>query len=94
MSFSRSCGVISVVENRMIPEIRFEGFTGAWEEMQLDCISGMTYSGGTPSTSKKEFWNGCIPWIQSADVQEHNVSSVYIRKYITLKVVLYVLKTT
>jgi type I restriction enzyme, S subunit len=28
--------------------------------------------GGTPSTSRPEFWNGSIPWITSADIDDHH----------------------
>ena len=41
------------------------------------------YSGGTPKTSEKEFWNGNIPWFQSADLVEHDVQFATSKKAIT-----------
>lgn len=44
--------------------------------------------GGTPATSRDEFWNGTIPWIQSSDLAEHRVFGVHPRNYITSAAVL------
>ncbi|HWR31049.1 MAG TPA: hypothetical protein VN631_14575, partial [Negativicutes bacterium] len=38
--------------------------------------------GGTPPTEKKEYWEGDIPWISSADIS--GVNSITPRRYITL----------
>lgn len=51
-----------------IPELRFPEFDGEWEEKKIGELSQKTISGGTPRTSKLEFWNGDIPWIQSSDL--------------------------
>jgi len=66
-----------------VPRIRFEGFTEDWEVKKLSDICETTFGGGTPSTAKEEFWNGDIPWIQSSDLTEHNVTNVNLRKQIT-----------
>ena len=68
---------------RNIPEIRFAGFTDAWEQRKVEELASDTYGGGTPSTSNDEFWNGTIPWIQSSDLTEHQVFGVTPRKYIS-----------
>lgn len=39
--------------------------------------------GGTPATQNPEYWNGDIPWITSADIED--VRHVNIRKYVTEK---------
>ena len=39
------------------------------------------YSGGTPSTSKSEFWNGSIPWLASGETAQNFV--IETEKYIT-----------
>lgn len=39
-------------------------------------------SGGTPSTKNSEYWIGDIPWIQSSDLVEHNLSSPTPNKFI------------
>lgn len=66
-----------------IPEIRFDGFTNAWEQRKIGDMSETTYGGGTPKTAIKEYWNGDIPWIQSSDIVEHDVLNVSPRRYIS-----------
>lgn len=66
-----------------VPEIRFEGFTGDWEQRKLGEIAGRTYGGGTPKTSIMEYWDGYIPWIQSSNLMEHELFNVDIQKHIT-----------
>ena len=66
-----------------VPEIRFPGFTAAWEQRRLSTISDKTFGGGTPKTSVEAYWNGTIPWIQSKDVNEDDVLSVIPQKRIT-----------
>ena len=65
------------------PEIRFAGFTGAWEQRKVKDLAANTYGGGTPLTSNPEFWEGSIPWIQSSDLSEHNLFRVHPRKFIS-----------
>ncbi|MCL2616743.1 MAG: restriction endonuclease subunit S [Defluviitaleaceae bacterium] len=72
-------------DEKKAPEIRFEGHTEPWEHYHLSSIANATYGGGTPSTSRAEYWNGNIPWIQSSDIKEHNVTSAFARKSITTK---------
>ncbi|MBW0765443.1 restriction endonuclease subunit S [Mammaliicoccus fleurettii] len=55
-------------EVKNVPELRFPEFDGEWEEKKIGELSQKTISGGTPRTSKLEFWNGDIPWIQSSDL--------------------------
>ena len=49
------------------PQIRFAGFTDAWEQRKLGEISD-SYSGGTPTAGKSEYYGGDIPFIRSAEV--------------------------
>ena len=49
------------------PKIRFDGFTDDWEQRKLGEISN-SFSGGTPSVSVKEYYNGSIPFIRSAEI--------------------------
>ncbi|MCY7810626.1 restriction endonuclease subunit S [Bacillus spizizenii] len=72
-------------EGESVPEVRFPGFTGEWEERKVKDFSEETFGGGTPKTSIKEYWNGEIPWIQSSDLEEHQVSGIFARKKITEK---------
>ena len=66
-----------------VPEVRFPGFTDAWEQRKLSNIAEKIYGGGTPKTAVEAYWNGKIPWIQSKDVNEDDVLSVVPQKRIT-----------
>ena len=57
--------------------------TRDWEQRKLRSVAHKTYGGGTPKTSEEEFWNGTIPWFQSADLIEHEVQSTVAKKAIT-----------
>ena len=50
-----------------VPRIRFRGFTDAWEQRKLGEISD-SYSGGTPTVGVKEYYEGQIPFIRSAEI--------------------------
>ena len=50
-----------------VPEIRFSGFTDAWEQRKLGEITN-SYSGGTPAVGIKEYYDGTIPFIRSAEI--------------------------
>lgn len=50
-----------------IPEVRFPGFTDDWEQRKLGDISE-SYSGGTPTAGKKEYYDGDIPFIRSGEI--------------------------
>lgn len=65
------------------PKIRFKGYKEDWEQRKLGEVAEKTYGGGTPRTSEETFWNGDIPWLQSADFIEHEVLSVIPKKRIT-----------
>ena len=66
-----------------IPEIRFKGFTDAWEQHKLDDIAKIKTGGGTPKTANPEYWSGNIPWIQSSDLVEGDIVHVNINKFIS-----------
>ena len=66
-----------------IPEIRFAGFTDAWEQRKVSTFSDETYGGGTPKTSKESYWGGELSWIQSSDLTEYEVFGVKPKKKIT-----------
>lgn len=51
------------------PKLRFEGFTDAWEQRKLGDIT-ISYSGGTPTAGRKEFYGGDIPFIRSGEISE------------------------
>lgn len=58
-------------------EISLPGFTGDWQTKPLEEIAEIR-SGGTPSTTKSELWDGEIPWCTPTDITALNG-----RKYLT-----------
>lgn len=59
--------------NKRVPKLRFKEFTGEWEEKRLGEITKIT-AGGTPSTTKTEYWNGNIKWMNSGEL---NLKYIY-----------------
>ncbi|MBA7541737.1 hypothetical protein ES705_34053 [subsurface metagenome] len=58
-----------------IPKLRFPGFEGSWIFYKIGDISSVT-AGGTPSTLKKEYWNGDIRWMNSGELNLKKVFEV------------------
>ncbi|MCD6615909.1 restriction endonuclease subunit S [Aeromonas veronii] len=53
---------------KTIPEVRFKGFSGEWEEKELGTDIADIIGGGTPSTSISKFWNGDIDWYSPTEI--------------------------
>ena len=53
----------------LVPALRFPEFSREWKRHKLSEICSF-YSGGTPSSSKKEFYNGNIPFIRSGELHK------------------------
>ena len=58
-------------EGKTLPEWRFPEFQGCgeWKSKSIGKACKM-FSGGTPDTSKKEFYGGTIPFIRSAEINK------------------------
>ena len=56
-----------------IPEIRFAGFTEAWEQRKLKDLFAYGGSGGTPSSNNRDYYNGNIPFLNISDLKERNI---------------------
>ena len=52
-----------------IPELRFKGYEKDWEKDLIGNVSA-TRSGGTPSITKKQYYDGNIPFIRSSDINK------------------------
>ena len=65
-----------------VPNLRFNGFEGEWEQRILSDL-GNFIGGGTPSSSNSDFWNGDIPWVSSSDLEEGNIHSINVSRFIT-----------
>ena len=55
-----------------VPEMRFAGFSGDWEEKKLGEIADII-GGGTPDTNNEEYWNGDIDWYSPAEIEENQI---------------------
>ena len=57
------------------PELRFPGFTDAWEQRKLGEVSEIV-TGGTPSKAIKEYWEPHeIPWMSSGEINKRRLYS-------------------
>lgn len=65
------------------PSLRFRGYTDAWGQERLGDIAGYYTGGGTPKTSVSSYWNGNIPWFQSADILAGQVYDPEPKKFIS-----------
>ena len=50
-----------------VPHLRFPEFTDEWGKYKLSDVCSF-FSGGTPSSSKKEYYDGSIPFIRSGEL--------------------------
>lgn len=64
---------------RDVPELRFDGFEGEWEEKKLKETSKIV-GGGTPSTKNKEYWDGDINWFTPSEIDSRRYFSSSERK--------------
>ena len=65
----------AAMQQLLTGKTRLPGFSGAWTKTTLGELCS-TYSGGTPSTSKTEFYGGHIPWITSSDLNTRRIKEV------------------
>ena len=57
------------MSEKKAPELRFAGFTDAWEQRKLGELADIV-GGGTPSTSNSEYWDGDIDWYAPAEIAD------------------------
>lgn len=67
---------------QLVPELRFSEFEGEWTTKKLGKLGKFT-GGGTPSSTKKEYWQGEIPWVSSSDISDDSIHNISISRYIT-----------
>ena len=56
-------------KGQQVPELRFQGFTDAWEQRKLSEVADII-GGGTPSTGVAEYWDGDIDWYAPAEIND------------------------
>lgn len=58
----------------MIPKIRFEGYTGPWDQRKVSDVAEIV-AGGTPSTGIVKYWEPKeIPWLSSGEVHKKYIA--------------------
>ena len=61
-------------DGKTVPEIRFPGFTGDWEQRKLLEL-GEIVTGSTPSTTKPDYYSeDGIPWVTPTDIDSCTIS--------------------
>lgn len=50
-----------------VPQFRFKDFSDSWEQRKLGAITD-SFSGGTPTAGKAEYYGGEIPFIRSGEI--------------------------
>ncbi len=76
--YSQLCNIKKSMLERMfpkegasVPEIRFAGFTDAWEQRKLEELGTIT-TGSTPSTSVSDYYSDDgIVWVTPTDISEN-----------------------
>lgn len=60
---------------KIVPEIRFKGFSGVWSQYKLGDNSEII-AGGTPNTSIEKYWTPKqIPWMSSGEINKKRLQS-------------------
>ncbi|WP_024747185.1 restriction endonuclease subunit S [Levilactobacillus namurensis] len=55
------------MSKKLTPNVRFKGFSDDWKQHKLGDIVD-SFSGGTPNVNNKEYYDGTIPFIRSAEI--------------------------
>lgn len=58
------------LEDLVSGRTRLEGFAESWIDTTVAEVTGDVITGGTPSTSHPEYWNGTIPWLASTEIHQ------------------------
>ena len=62
-------------ESKVVPNVRFKGFTDDWKQRKLGDVSEII-GGGTPSTNHPEYWDGDIDWYSPAEISDQ----IYVKR--------------
>lgn len=57
----------AAMQQLLTGQTRLPGFEGEWETMSLEEVADIR-SGGTPSTTNQDFWNGDVAWCTPTDI--------------------------
>ncbi len=65
----------SLMQQLLTGKKRFAEFEGGWKLIPIGSVC-TSFSGGTPSRSKPQYYGGAIPWIKSGEVNNRFIYSV------------------
>ena len=63
----------------LVPEIRFAGFSDAWEQRKLGDLAEII-GGGTPDTNNPDYWDGDIDWYAPAEMEGQRYAKPSVRR--------------
>lgn len=66
-------------DGEKVPEIRFAGFEGEWEQRKISDVAEVV-GGGTPDTNNSEYWDGDINWYAPAEIGDQIYVESSVRK--------------
>ena len=59
-------------KDETLPRVRFADFEGEWEQCKLKNLFLKGGSGGTPTSSNSDYYNGDIPFLSISDITKSN----------------------
>lgn len=59
-------------KDETVPRVRFADFEGEWEQCKLKNLFLKGGSGGTPTSSNSDYYNGDIPFLSISDITKSN----------------------
>ena len=62
-------------EEKLVPKLRFAGFTEEWNKYFLSDVIESFVNGQTPSRNVDSYWNGDIPWVSSGELNYNHITS-------------------
>jgi len=70
------------LEDLISGKTRIVGFSGERKEYSINDITCEVITGGTPSTSRREYYGGNIPWLASTEIHQKRITkpTTYITK--------------
>ena len=64
-----------MADDKLIPKLRFSGFTDEWNHYFLGDVIKSFVNGQTPSRNVDSYWNGEIPWVSSGELNYNHITS-------------------
>lgn len=62
------------LEELVAGRTRIDHFKGKWKAYDISDITHTVITGGTPSTSRQEYYGGNIPWLSSAEIHQKRIT--------------------